>query len=333
MIRMVSGYVRSFWMPLAVLWVTLGISGILYARYLGAPPMVATVVILAFLLESSFYFATGVDQLRKKIEACLRPPVLSLVLTLSGLVPYCTYSLPTGNFRWSAVGVLIVVSGSLCLWYAVLPRTMLVDISFLCFSGGIALSKVLSVVYTHPYPGLHVETLGQLMWIRLGISAVLSMRKLENVGFGFLPRKTDWLIGLRHYVYFLPVGLPIALSIGLVRFHPMEVAWWKAVLITTVTFFAMLWVVALAEEFFFRGLLQQWLTRWSGSSAAGLAIASLIFGLAHLNFRFFPNWRFALLAGIAGTFYGSAYKRAGSIRAAMVAHALVNTTTRMLFSG
>ena len=57
-------------------------------------------------------------------------------------------------------------------------------------------------------------------------------------------------------------------------------------------------------------------------------MATLAFGLVHLPFRSFPNWRFALVATVAGFFYGRAYSLSGGIRAAMVTHALVNTTTQ-----
>ena len=39
----------------------------------------------------------------------------------------------------------------------------------------------------------------------------------------------------------------------------------------------------------------------------------------------------ALIAGIAGCFYGRAFQRAGSIRAGMVTHALVVTVWRTVF--
>ena len=93
------------------------------------------------------------------------------------------------------------------------------------------------------------------------------------------------------------------------------------------TFLGMLWVVALREEFLFRGLLQEWF-----DSPVGLVMVSLVFGLAHLPFRGFPNWRFAILATVAGLFYGRAYLKTGSIRAAMVAHALTNVTWKVFFS-
>ena len=98
------------------------------------------------------------------------------------------------------------------------------------------------------------------------------------------------------------------------------------------TFFGTLWVLALGEEFFFRGLLQQWLAEWLHSEWAALLIASACFGSVHLWYGSFPNWRFAVLAGVAGIFYGLAFRRARSIRASMVTHALTVTTWRIFFS-
>jgi len=97
------------------------------------------------------------------------------------------------------------------------------------------------------------------------------------------------------------------------------------------TFVGVLWVVALSEEFFFRGLLQQWMVEWTGRPAVALASTSVLFGAVHLGFRVFPNWRFALAAAVAGWFYGRAYQQGQSIRASMVTHALVVTLWRAWF--
>ena len=106
--------------------------------------------------------------------------------------------------------------------------------------------------------------------------------------------------------------------------------WWRTLAVLVGTFCGILWVVALSEEFFFRGVLQQALSRLTKSNVAGLVFASVAFGVVHLPFRHFPNWRFSILAGVAGLFYGIAYMRANSIRAAMVTHALVVTVWRVL---
>jgi hypothetical protein len=51
-----------------------------------------------------------------------------------------------------------------------------------------------------------------------------------------------------------------------------------------------------------------------------------------LPFRHFPNWRFAIVGGVSGIFYGLAFLKARSVRAGMVTHALVVTTWRLFFS-
>jgi membrane protease YdiL (CAAX protease family) len=71
---------------------------------------------------------------------------------------------------------------------------------------------------------------------------------------------------------------------------------------------------------------------WLGNQWAGLIVTSLLFGAVHLSYRGFPNWRFALLAAVAGVFYGLAFRQASSIRASMVTHALTITTVRVFFS-
>jgi len=62
------------------------------------------------------------------------------------------------------------------------------------------------------------------------------------------------------------------------------------------------------------------------SPTAALLVTSLLFGLAHLWFRSFPNWRWVPVAAVLGWFCGRARNQAGSIRAGMVTHVLVVTT-------
>ena len=106
----------------------------------------------------------------------------------------------------------------------------------------------------------------------------------------------------------------MALAVRFVRLRA-DILTWKTAAVAVVTFAAVLWVLAVAEEFFFRGVLQQLLARGLRSELLGWVAASILFGLVHLGFRQqFPNWQFALLATIAGLFYGRAYIQARSIR-------------------
>ncbi len=194
------------------------------------------------------------------------------------------------------------------------------------------LSGVFGWIYPRASPHVSLQIMGHLMWVRVGIVAILSIRGFENIHFGFLPSKADWRIGVQAYLIFLPVAAALAYALHSLHLHLPALAWWKYAAVVAGTFAGMLWVVALGEEFFFRGFLQQLLSRGLRSEIAGLLAASALFGLVHLPFRSFPNWRMVALAGTLGLFCGAAFLRARSVRAAMVTHALVATTFRLFFT-
>jgi membrane protease YdiL (CAAX protease family) len=164
------------------------------------------------------------------------------------------------------------------------------------------------------------------MWFRLGLAAVLSFRYDERIGFGFIPRASEWKTGLLHFALMTPVAVAAAWAIGFAEFNLAPGYWWKA----PATFFGILWVVALAEETFFRGiLLQRLLDRFRTPIA--IAISTLVFGAVHLWYAdAFPNWKFALMAALASLFYSSAYLAGPGIRSSMVTHALTVTVLKTL---
>jgi membrane protease YdiL (CAAX protease family) len=326
------GPFRKFALTLTTVWLVLAAGGAAYAGILGLPARLAAPIIAAFLWEASFYLVPGFPGIREAAEKRWRPPILASGLVASAVAPYLVCTLPTGTFHWGALILLASVAAAACFWFLLLPRNGFSDVGFILLMAAVKLFGVFAFIYPTVAPKVPLEILGFLMWIRLGVMAVLSFRGAEGIGFGFIPTKSDWLIGIREFCLFLPIGLPLALAIGFVRYRPMPLEWWQWPGAALGTFLGMLWVVALAEEFLFRGLLQQRLSLWLGSSPAGCVLASIAFGLAHLPFGRFPNWRFALVAGVAGLFYGRAYAKSGGIRAAMVAHALMNTCTQMLFT-
>jgi membrane protease YdiL (CAAX protease family) len=65
-----------------------------------------------------------------------------------------------------------------------------------------------------------------------------------------------------------------------------------------------------------------------------MVLAAVLFGTCHLAYPAgkFPNWRFAILAGVLGLFYGASYRQAGSMRASMVTHALAAGVWRLFLS-
>jgi len=285
--------------------------------------------VAAWSLELVLYSSLAFPAVRRALDRVERR-ALAAMLALSSLIPYLAFAPAAGALQTRAALLLVALSTALSFWPLILPPACPADAGFLVLLAGVTLAKPWKAVYAAPWEWPPMDPLGQLMWIRVGIVSALWLRKAEGVGFGWIPTRREWRIGTTHFLAFLPVGVVLGLALGLVRGIQLQQPLWRELFLATATFFGMLWVVALAEEFFFRGLLQRWATCWLGSTSGAWLLASALFGLAHLPFRGFPNWRFALLAAVAGLFYGRAYLAAGGIRAAMVAHALTNTVWRVL---
>jgi membrane protease YdiL (CAAX protease family) len=90
---------------------------------------------------------------------------------------------------------------------------------------------------------------------------------------------------------------------------------------------------ALPEEILFRSLIQNLLMLRFGRRASVLFAASLIFGFAHLDNgpQPLPNWRYMILATIAGLAYGGVFQRASSVLSSAALHCLVDWTKHFFF--
>jgi membrane protease YdiL (CAAX protease family) len=307
-------------------WIVLSTAGWLYARQKNIPLWAAVPLIAAFLLEYSFYLVPGIEAAREQLRARLSRGALTLAMALSAIAPYLVYSLFTGQFNWMACASLAAIVAAVSFWYLALRPSPVGDMLFLVLLSAIVFSRAFNRIYTSPID-VRVDILGQLMLIRTSALAALELRGLDGVAFGFIPSQKEWVTGVRYFFYFLPVGFPLALALGLVHLNFTGFLFWQ----TLAIFCGALWVIAFSEEFFFRGLLQQWLTVWTARPNLALIATSLLFGAAHLPFRAFPNWNMAAVSAVAGCFYGMAYRKTGSIRASMVTHALVVTVWRTLF--
>lgn len=145
-------------------------------------------------------------------------------------------------------------------------------------------------------------------------------RRLPGIGFDLRLCWRDVGIGMREWALFAPIGIGLGLALGFLRFHarlPVPSTFVGTALVTFI-------FVALPEELFFRGLLQNLLqTRLSRRYA--LALASAIFGLSHYIHGAVFNWRYVILAAIAGWFYGRAWRTERRIGASAICHTMVDT--------
>ena len=162
--------------------------------------------------------------------------------------------------------------------------------------------------------------LNNLLLVDAGLYGFLAIRRLDGTGFDFHLRWSDWKTGLRELAYFAPPVLILGLALGFLHPHANVPALGKAAL----TWAGIFVFVAVPEELFFRGWVQNLLERRVGRHAA-LVIAAVLFGLSHFNKRSPTfNWRYVLLATIAGIFYGRAWRENRRVPASTITHTCVD---------
>jgi membrane protease YdiL (CAAX protease family) len=167
-------------------------------------------------------------------------------------------------------------------------------------------------------PGL--RALNELFLVDAGLYGFLAIRQLSGVGFDFHLRWSDWRTGLRELVFFAPPVIVLGLALGFIHPHRNVPGIGSALLHWAGIFF----FTAVPEELFFRAWVQNLLERRVGRRAA-LAVASILFGLSHFNKRSVHfNWRYVLLATIAGIFYGRAWREQRRVAASTITHASVD---------
>jgi membrane protease YdiL (CAAX protease family) len=132
---------------------------------------------------------------------------------------------------------------------------------------------------------------------------------------------------LASFIVFGCIAIPLGQAIHFIEFAPRFSEWKSLPLLSL----GILCFTAWPEEFLFRGLLQNMLARASKSELAGWWTASLLFGFSHITNMGFPNWRYVLLASIAGFFYGWTWRKTGSIFASALVHAAVDVLWHFLF--
>jgi membrane protease YdiL (CAAX protease family) len=170
----------------------------------------------------------------------------------------------------------------------------------------------------------HLSVFNKVILLDAGIYAFVALRPIAGAGFDLRLRFRDLSTGLRELLFYLPIALTLGLALLFLHVHPIT-----AHLVQLIGQFAAAWVftfffIAVPEELFFRGWLQNLLERRMGRTAA-LIVASALFGLSRFNKRALHfNWRYVLLAAIAGIFYGRAWRRDRRVGASAVTHATVD---------
>jgi hypothetical protein len=300
-----------------------GIGGAVYMHQQNIPIAQQACILAAFLIEAALFLATGSLAARTRLAA-IEPAKLATALTL--LTPL-TWLLTGGGEIWQ-MAATTAITAIFAFWYLKFPES---DAPLLILYGAIALGKASALLYAMPWPKAPTAITGEFAWLRTFLFALLLFRRPILTNYGFFPTKEEWKQGIKWFALFIPIALAVGIPIGFAKLRNLPADPAKLALAVIGTFLSHFIFVALREEVLFRALLLPNLKQALGPKV-GFYATAILFGAVHLPFGHFPNWRFALVATIAGWFYAKSYEATGSVRSAMVTHAVTNVVARVFLS-
>jgi CAAX protease family protein len=236
-------------------------------------------------------------------------------------VPYLLVAVANGVFRWEWLALYALLPAAIAF---LLDRAQRIDPAqrgnwrdFLILA---TLGLAVDLRWLEPAWPPHLAIFSKMILLDAGVYGFLCVRQLTGVGFDLRLRLRDLVTGLREFVLYTPVALALGLGLGFLHLH----SGWPGVRALAGAWIFTFFFIAIPEELFFRGWLQNLLERRIGRLPA-LLVTAVLFGLSHFNKRAaLFNWRYVLLAAIAGVFYGRAWRRDRRIGASAITHATVD---------
>lgn len=278
--------------------------------------VIAALLTLAPFLAAAF-FSEWFGKLRERI-----PPGARLLCPGLLCIPYVMVAWWGGIFRWDWF-----------LLYALLPVVVAVLLeharqadpdrrgTWRDYFVLAVLGLAVDLRWFEPAWPARMAIFNKMLLLDAGIYGFLVIRQLDGVGFDLRLKLRDIGVGLREFAFYVPIALPLGLALGFLHVHMVWPPISQAVGAFVLTFF----FIAVPEELFFRGWVQNLLERRIGRYQA-LMTTAVLFGLSHFNKRAVHfNWRYVLLAALAGVFYGRAWRADRRVAASAVTHTFVDT--------
>jgi membrane protease YdiL (CAAX protease family) len=238
-------------------------------------------------------------------------------------VPYVLVSGAGGMFRWRWLLLYallpVVVAGLMLQAKRVDPERLGTWRDFLVLA---TLGLAVDLRWFEGGWPAHLAAFNKILLLDMGIYGFLILRELDGVGFDLRLKLRDLGVGVREYLFYAPMAVVLGLGLGFLHFHAH---WPRGTQVLGALIFTFL-LIAIPEELFFRGWLQNLLERRLGRMPA-LLVTAVVFGMSHFNKRAVHfNWRYVLMAALAGVFYGRAWRQNRRVGASAITHALVDTT-------
>jgi uncharacterized protein len=315
----------GLWTVLGI-WAAVCLGGALFASWQGysGRAFAATLSAFAFFLLVMLVFAA------RGVSDRLSGPAAAMLLGVLVLLVYLAYLLGTSAFtflRISAMaGLIFVPLGVATSAEGATPGAWQ---DFLIVAGLWVFVKFGPTHELWPYPGGRLAyVFAVLAAVNVAVAVFLLMRHIKGIGYSIGWGKRWGLQVVGSFVVFGCFAIPLGLAMRFLAYEPQWKSW-NSLAFTAVGIFLF---TAWPEELLFRGLLQNLLARASKSELAGWWTASMLFGFSHITNMGFPNWRYVILAAIAGLFYGWTWRKTGSIFASALVHAAVDVTWHFLFT-
>jgi uncharacterized protein len=290
----------------------------------------AAAIYLCFLLLTALYLAPGFAISRAWLARRFRGVRGAAASVVIFLLPYLIYCAGTADFRLTAFVKLAALAALPLGLFAAIPVT---NPQRLNWQDALALLWLFLPVQFHLISGIwnvpvNLDFMARLFLVGVGAWSFLIQRSIENTGYDFTISTAIVRDALVSFACFSAIGLPLGFALRFIAWNPQ----YRGLGDLLSNYLTIFLFVAIAEELFFRGLLQNLLEGSLGSRNPAQAIASVLFGLSHIQHAPFPNWRYVALATVAGWFYGWAYRKHRSLMASAGTHALVDTLWRTWFT-
>lgn len=314
--------------PTLGIWAALCLGGTLFTSWqgYGGRAFAATLTCFALLLLAMMAMAArGVaDEISGRFGAAG-----GMLFGIGTLILYVVYLVGTSNLLLSRVAVtagLIFVPLGLAVWAGTAVAGAWQD--FASMFGIWIFVKFGPRTWLWPYPaGKLSHVLTSVTAVIVALACFVVVRRAKGVGYSIGWGKRWGLYVVGSFLVFASIAIPLGSAMRFITFAPQWSRWSTYAGLSL----AILMFTAWPEELLFRGLLQNFLARASKSEMAGWWTASVLFGFSHITNLGFPNWRYVILATIAGLFYGWTWRKTGSIFASALVHGAVDAVWHFLF--
>jgi hypothetical protein len=166
--------------------------------------------------------------------------------------------------------------------------------------------------------------------ILLALILFVGFRSVPGLKYNFPRHASDYWLPLAAFAILAPILAVAGIALGFIPFpHASNQSAGRMLSTAAIIFVG----TALPEEILFRALIQNLLMLRFGSNNRTLFLAALIFGSAHLNNgpQPLPNWRYMILATIAGIAYGAVFRKSSTVLSSAALHAAVDWTKHIFF--